>query len=67
MFPLRACIINHSIKVQAAAKRGMTSTASVKLLSQEEATNIDLELFNEYGFSVDQVIKIIKSSLFEHI
>ena len=30
----------------------------VKYLSQTEATNIDLELFNEYKFSVDQLMEL---------
>lgn len=30
----------------------------VKYLNQEEATNIDLELFNEYKFSVDQLMEL---------
>ena len=37
-------------------------SSSVKYLSQEEATNIDLELFNEYGFSVDQASKFLKAA-----
>lgn len=28
------------------------------LCSQEEAINVDLELFNEYGFSVDQLMEL---------
>lgn len=32
--------------------------SSIKLLNQEEATNIDLELFNEYKFSVDQLMEL---------
>ena len=30
----------------------------MKYLSQEEAQNIDLELFNEYSFSVDQLMEL---------
>lgn len=30
----------------------------VKLLGQQEAINIDLELFDEYGFSVDQLMEL---------
>lgn len=30
----------------------------VKLLGQEEAINVDLELFNEYKFSVDQLMEL---------
>ena len=32
--------------------------SGVKFLNQEEATNIDLELFNEYQFSVDQLMEL---------
>ncbi|XP_017781852.1 PREDICTED: NAD(P)H-hydrate epimerase isoform X2 [Nicrophorus vespilloides] len=31
---------------------------SLKYLTQDEATNIDLELFNEYKFSVDQLMEL---------
>ena len=31
---------------------------SVKLLGQDEAVKIDQELFNEYGFSVDQLMEL---------
>jgi hypothetical protein len=30
----------------------------IKYLNQVEATNIDLELFNEYKFSVDQLMEL---------
>lgn len=30
----------------------------MKLLNQEEARNIDLELFNEYKYSVDQLMEL---------
>ena len=36
----------------------MSSSLAPKLLTQEEATNIDLELFNEYAFSVDQLMEL---------
>uniref|UniRef100_A0AC34FYP3 NAD(P)H-hydrate epimerase n=1 Tax=Panagrolaimus sp. ES5 TaxID=591445 RepID=A0AC34FYP3_9BILA len=38
----------------------MSSTQSkeIKYLGQEEAINIDKELFNEYGFSVDQLMEL---------
>lgn len=32
--------------------------SSIKHLNQEEAANIDLELFNEYKFSVDQLMEL---------
>jgi hypothetical protein len=31
--------------------KSMSQAAGIKYLNQEEATNIDLELFNEYKFS----------------
>lgn len=30
----------------------------MKYLNQEEATNIDLELFNQYKYSVDQLMEL---------
>lgn len=35
----------------------------MKLLTQEEAQNVDLELFNDYKFSVDQLM--VSKSLIE--
>lgn len=32
--------------------------SGIKYLNQDEATNIDLELFNEYKFSVDQLMEL---------
>lgn len=40
------------------AKRFISRMATIKYLNQEEATNIDLELFNEYKFSVDQLMEL---------
>ena len=49
--------IANSIKIQIAR---MASTDAqnngIKYLTQEEAINIDKELFNDYGFSVDQLM-----------
>ncbi|XP_067938443.1 NAD(P)H-hydrate epimerase-like [Watersipora subatra] len=38
----------------------MSTAASTEIsyLNQEQAQNVDLELFNEYGFSVDQLMEI---------
>lgn len=36
--------------------------SGIKYLNQEEATNIDLELFNEYKFSVDQLMELAGQS-----
>ena len=33
-------------------------TSSIRHLNQVEATDIDLELFNEYQFSVDQLMEL---------
>lgn len=32
--------------------------ATIRHLNQQEATNVDLELFNEYQFSVDQLMEL---------
>lgn len=39
-------------------RRFCTVGTTMKYLSQEEAQNIDLELFNEYSFSVDQLMEL---------
>lgn len=39
-------------------RRFCTVRTTMKYLSQEEAQNIDLELFNEYSFSVDQLMEL---------
>lgn len=36
----------------------VTSATMVKYLQQDEAVNIDLELFNDYKFSVDQLMEL---------
>lgn len=33
-------------------------SSTFKLLNQTEATNIDVELFNDYKFSVDQLMEL---------
>lgn len=38
--------------------RRKESTTMVKFLNQEEAINVDLDLFNEYKFSVDQLMEL---------
>lgn len=35
-----------------------SNNAKMKFLNQAEATNIDFELFNEYKFSVDQLMEL---------
>ena len=45
--------------LQYMAKKNLSAAmSSVKLLGQEEAVNIDQELFNDYGFSVDQLMEL---------
>lgn len=47
------------ISLASVFKRFLNSRAmSLKYLNQLEATNIDLELFNEYKFSVDQLMEL---------
>ena len=36
----------------------MTTNVKSRLLNQKEAIDIDQELFNEYGFSVDQLMEL---------
>ncbi|XP_066965298.1 NAD(P)H-hydrate epimerase isoform X2 [Macrobrachium rosenbergii] len=36
----------------------LRSMSTIRYLNQEEATNVDLELFNEYQFSVDQLMEL---------
>ena len=38
--------------------RTMTTNVKSRLLNQKEAIDIDQELFNEYGFSVDQLMEL---------
>lgn len=38
--------------------RTITRMSGIKFLNQEEATNIDVELFNDYKFSVDQLMEL---------
>lgn len=40
-----------------------TETSSIKYLSQEEAINLDKELFDEYAFSVDQLMELAGHSV----
>lgn len=48
-------VIPHLIQTH----RNHTATiGKMKYLNQEEATNIDLELFNEYKYSVDQLMEL---------
>uniref|UniRef100_A0A1B6MF98 NAD(P)H-hydrate epimerase n=1 Tax=Graphocephala atropunctata TaxID=36148 RepID=A0A1B6MF98_9HEMI len=44
-----------ALSVYSSAKH---SSSMVKYLNQEEAINVDLELFNEYKFSVDQLMEL---------
>lgn len=46
------------IKVSSRYKTTKPDLEMVKYLTQEEATNIDLSLFNDYKFSVDQLMEL---------
>ncbi|PIK60700.1 putative NAD(P)H-hydrate epimerase-like [Apostichopus japonicus] len=48
----------HSNLLIPSRKQHNKMAASVKYLGQEEAQNIDQELFNEYRFSVDQLMEL---------
>lgn len=51
--------LRSSIRLSSAKSiRKMSGMSGIKYLNQEEATNIDLELFTEYKFSVDQLMKL---------
>ncbi|XP_055908495.1 NAD(P)H-hydrate epimerase [Eupeodes corollae] len=52
-------IRNKLIKnIQTICSSNWASQNKMKFLNQTEATNIDLELFNEYKFSVDQLMEL---------
>ena len=34
------------------------NSSNISYLNQEQAQNVDVELFNEYSFSVDQLMEI---------
>ena len=51
---LRPLGVTHLAKM---SSNSSTST-TLRLLGQEEAANIDQELFNDYGFSVDQLMEL---------
>ena len=46
---------------------GNATMPSVKLLNQDEAVKIDQELFNEYGFSVDQLMELAGKTKHRHL
>lgn len=50
--------INRQISNQIKILRRNNSSVMVKFLNQEEAINVDLDLFNEYKFSVDQLMEL---------
>lgn len=50
----RYCLLSYLISV----RKNFSGMAGIKLLNQDEATNIDLELFSTYQFSVDQLMEL---------
>lgn len=40
------------------SQSSVRNMSTVRHLNQEEATNVDLELFNDYQFSVDQLMEL---------
>ena len=50
--------IQQAIPLHISATHCCPAMSPVKLLNQDEAVKIDEELFNEYGFSVDQLMEL---------
>ena len=61
-----ALCCQEAVPLHLSASNSSTTMASVKLLNQDEAVKIDQELFNDYGFSVDQLMELAgkKNSIF---
>ena len=51
-------LLRPKFSLQLSVPRFYATMSSVKLLNQDEAAKIDQELFNEYGFSVDQLMEL---------
>ena len=45
-------------QIQAGRRVSNMSSEQIRLLGQQEAADIDQELFNKYGFSVDQLMEL---------
>ncbi|VDK42184.1 unnamed protein product [Anisakis simplex] len=54
---IRSAAVYHS-KYQSSCKMSSESTKNIKYLTQNEAIEIDQQLFNEYAFSVDQLMEL---------
>lgn len=52
--PLSHFVLSKSLKFS----RTISRMSGIKYLNQKEATNIDVELFNDYKFSVDQLMEL---------
>lgn len=50
----RYCVLSNFISVS----RNISGMSGIKYLNQDEATNIDLDLFSTYQFSVDQLMEL---------
>ena len=47
-----------AVPLDLSASNCSATMPTVKLLNQDEAVKIDQELFNDYGFSVDQLMEL---------
>jgi hypothetical protein len=51
-------LANSRTLIQSFHKAHTRKLATMKYLKQDEAINVDLELFNDYQFSVDQLMEL---------
>uniref|UniRef100_A0A674F0M1 NAD(P)H-hydrate epimerase n=1 Tax=Salmo trutta TaxID=8032 RepID=A0A674F0M1_SALTR len=51
-------IVTNHLNKEGFSRQTSTMAQSIKYFGQEEAQNIDKELFSEYGFSVDQLMEL---------
>lgn len=56
--PWPSCSIKEVFTRAIASQRNFTTMGEVRYLGQKEAQDIDLELFNDYKFSVDQLMEL---------
>ena len=67
-----AALVSHILRTQYRSFSKLTarSMSNVTYLGQEQAQNIDIELFDEYKFSIDQLMELAGElrpiSIFEH-
>ena len=55
-----AALVSHILRTQyrSFSKLAARSMSNVTYLGQEQAQNIDIELFDEYKFSIDQLMEL---------